>query len=66
VQKISGLGLEVGKALADVSEQLTQEVKVLAMVREAVVLKSQRGASRNGNHWRPPATRNWRALLLGL
>jgi hypothetical protein len=45
VQKISGLGLEVGKALADVSEQLTQEVKVLATVREAVVLKSQRGAT---------------------
>ena len=39
VQKISGLGLEVGKALADVSEQLTQEVKVLAMVREAVALE---------------------------
>jgi hypothetical protein len=39
VQKISGLGLEVGKALADVSEQLTQEVKVLATLREAVVLE---------------------------
>jgi hypothetical protein len=39
VQKISGLGLEVGKALADVSEQLTQEVKVLATVREAVGLE---------------------------
>jgi colicin import membrane protein len=39
VQKISGLGLEVGKALADVSEQLTQEVKLLATVREAVVLE---------------------------
>src|ERR1700735_326308 len=39
VQKISGLGLEVGKALADISEQLTQEVKVLAMLREAVVLE---------------------------
>ena len=39
VQKISGLGLEVGKALADVSEQLTQEVKVLATVREAVALE---------------------------
>src|SRR4029077_7710564 len=39
VQKISGLGLEVGKALADVSEQLTQEVKVLATVREAGALE---------------------------
>src|SRR6202051_3983783 len=39
VQKISGLGLEVGKALADISEQLTQEVKVLATLREAVVLE---------------------------
>src|SRR5262252_7319610 len=39
VQKISGLGLEVGKALADVSEQLTQEVRVLATVREAVALE---------------------------
>src|SRR5260370_34040714 len=39
VQKISGLGLEVGKARADVSEQLTQGGKVLATVREAVVLE---------------------------
>jgi len=39
VQKISGLGLEVGKALADISEQLAQEVKVLATLREAVVLE---------------------------
>ena len=39
VQKISGLGLEVGKALADISGQLTQEVKVLATLREAVVLE---------------------------
>src|SRR6266849_3106323 len=39
VQKISGLGLEVGKALADISEQLTQEVKVLATLREAAVLE---------------------------
>lgn len=38
VQRISGLGLEVGKALADVSEQLTQEVRLLATVREAVAL----------------------------
>src|SRR5260370_38061984 len=38
-QKMSGLGREVGKALADVSEQLTQEVKVLATVREAVALE---------------------------
>lgn len=35
VQKISGLGLEVGRALADVSTQLTQEVKQLATLREA-------------------------------
>lgn len=39
MQKISGLGLEVGKALADISEQLTQEVQVLATLREAVVLE---------------------------
>lgn len=39
VQKISGLGLEIGKALADVSEQLTQEVNVLATMREAVALE---------------------------
>src|ERR1700686_2410833 len=42
VQKISGLGLEVGKALADISEQLTEEVKVLATLREAVVLERKK------------------------
>ena len=39
VQKISGLGLEVSRALADVSEKLTEEVRQLAMVREAVALE---------------------------
>jgi len=39
VQRISGLGLEVAKALAGVSEQLTDEVRRLATVREAVALE---------------------------
>ena len=39
VQKISGLGLEVSRALADVSEKLTEEVQQLASVREAVTLE---------------------------
>src|SRR5215470_4809051 len=39
VQKISGLGLEVGKTLADVSEQLTQKMKLLATVQKAVALE---------------------------
>jgi hypothetical protein len=39
VQRISGLGLEVSRALADVSEKLTQEVHLLAAVREAVALE---------------------------
>jgi len=39
VQKISGLGLEVSRALADVSEKLTEEVQLLAVVREAVALE---------------------------
>src|ERR1035437_212668 len=38
VQKISGLGLEVSKALADISERLTREVQLLASTREAVAL----------------------------
>jgi colicin import membrane protein len=41
VQRISGLGLEVSRALADVSEKLTEEVQLLAMVREAVSLERQ-------------------------
>lgn len=39
VQRISGLGLEVSRALADVAEKLTDEVRQLAMVREAVALE---------------------------
>src|SRR5438309_5659305 len=39
VQRISGLGLEVSKALANVSDKLVQEVNLLASVREAVELE---------------------------
>jgi hypothetical protein len=39
VQKISGLGLEVSRALAGISEKLSQEVELLASVREAVALE---------------------------
>lgn len=38
VRGISGLGLEVSKALADLSEKIVQEVNRLASVREAVEL----------------------------
>jgi len=41
VERISGLGLEVSKALADVSGKLTQEVQLLASVREAVALEQR-------------------------
>jgi colicin import membrane protein len=39
VQRISALGLEVSKALADVSGKLTEEVQLLASVRDAVALE---------------------------
>jgi colicin import membrane protein len=39
VQRISGLGLEVSRALAQVSEKLTEEVRLLSTVREAVALE---------------------------
>src|SRR5262245_4549464 len=39
VQRVSGLGLEVSRALAGVAEKLTEEVKLLATVREAVALE---------------------------
>jgi hypothetical protein len=39
VQRISGLGLEVSRALAAVAEKLTEEVQQLAIVREAVSLE---------------------------
>ncbi|HUY12168.1 MAG TPA: hypothetical protein VMX16_00870 [Terriglobia bacterium] len=39
VQKISGLGLEVSKALASLSGQLLEEVERLGTVREAVALE---------------------------
>ena len=41
VQKVSGLGLELSKALAGISEKLTQEVQLLASVREAVALENR-------------------------
>jgi hypothetical protein len=41
VQKMSGLGLEVSKALADLSEKMIQEVDRLAAVREAVGLEQK-------------------------
>ncbi len=39
VQRISGLGLEVARALSDVSGKLTDETQLLASVREAVALE---------------------------
>lgn len=39
VQRISGLGLEVSRALAGVAEKLTEEVDLLAAVRDAVALE---------------------------
>jgi colicin import membrane protein len=39
VQRISGLGLEVSRALAQLSEKLTEEVHLLSTVREAVALE---------------------------
>jgi colicin import membrane protein len=39
VQRISALGLDVSKALSDVSGRLTEEVQLLASVREAVALE---------------------------
>ncbi|MGH9432689.1 MAG: hypothetical protein ACRD3T_14195, partial [Terriglobia bacterium] len=39
VQKISGLGLEISKSLASLSNQLLEEVQRLADVREAVALE---------------------------
>ena len=41
VQKVSGLGLELSKALAGISEKLTQEVQLLSSVREAVALENK-------------------------
>ena len=41
VQKVSGLGLEVSKALADISAKLAQEVQLLAAIREAAALERQ-------------------------
>jgi colicin import membrane protein len=41
VGKISGLGLEVSKALAGLSDQLVQEVNRLETVREAVALEQR-------------------------
>lgn len=39
VRKISGLGLEVSRALSNVAEQLAAEVELLASVRSAVALE---------------------------
>jgi len=39
VQRISGLGIEISKALSGLSGKLTEEVQLLASVREAVALE---------------------------
>jgi len=39
VKRVSGLGLEVARALSDVSAKLTDETQLLASVREAVALE---------------------------
>ena len=39
VQRISGLGLEISKALSDLSSKLAQEVERLSVVRDAVELE---------------------------
>src|SRR5690349_11913671 len=39
VQRISGLGLGVSKALSDISAKLVEEVNLLGSVREAVALE---------------------------
>jgi colicin import membrane protein len=39
VQRLSGLGLEVSRSLADIAEKLADEVRLLAVVREAVALE---------------------------
>jgi len=39
VQRIAGLGLDMSRALADVSEKLTAEVRLLGALREAVGLE---------------------------
>src|SRR5215472_14279171 len=39
VQRISGLGLDISKALSDVSGKLVDEVNLLGSVREAVALE---------------------------
>lgn len=39
VQRVSGLGLEITRALAEISEQLVAEVNRLAAVRDAVALE---------------------------
>jgi len=39
VQRISGLGLDIGRALSDVSGKLVEETQLLASVREAVALE---------------------------
>jgi hypothetical protein len=41
VQKTSGLGLEISKALADVSAKLVEEVERLASVRETVAIEQK-------------------------
>ena len=41
VQRISGLGLEIARSLADVSGKLVEEVNRLATVREAVALENR-------------------------
>jgi F0F1-type ATP synthase membrane subunit b/b' len=41
VQRLSGLGLEVNKALSGIAAKLTEEVQLLGSVREAVALERE-------------------------
>ena len=41
VQRVSGLGLEISKALADLSQKLVEEVNSLTSIREAVGLETR-------------------------
>jgi colicin import membrane protein len=41
VQRITGLGLDISKALGGLSGKLSEEVQLLASVREAVALERQ-------------------------
>ena len=63
VQRISGLGLEVSRALAEVSEKLTAEVQQLAVVREAVALERRELSSSTASTWqRRHSTSSFRTM----